>query len=40
VGTVMPAALPAILGMQMLLAAAAYDIQAVPTRCLHPRLDG
>jgi len=37
-GTIMLAALPLILGAQLLLAAVAYDIQSVPTRSLHPRL--
>ncbi len=37
-GTVMVAALPIILGVQLLLAFLAYDIQSVPTTALHLRL--
>jgi hypothetical protein len=37
-GTVMLAALPVILGIQLLLAFLAYDIAAVPRRPLHPSL--
>ncbi len=37
-GTVMLAALPIILGMQLLLAFVAYDIHSAPTSALHPRL--
>jgi dolichol-phosphate mannosyltransferase len=37
-GTVMLAALPVILGVQLLLAFLAYDIQSVPTTALHLRL--
>lgn len=37
-GTVMVAALPVIVGCQLLLAALNHDIQAVPRTALHPRL--
>lgn len=37
-GTVMLAALPIILGLQLLLAAFGYDVQAVPRQPIHPRL--
>ena len=37
-GTVMLAALPVILGFQLLLSFLAYDIAAVPSQALHPRL--
>ena len=37
-GTVMIAALPIIVGMQLLLAFINYDIQSVPRSALHPRL--
>lgn len=37
-GTVMVAALPIIVGSQLLLAFLNYDIQAVPRTALHPRL--
>ncbi|MBZ9674401.1 glycosyltransferase family 2 protein [Mesorhizobium sp. ES1-1] len=37
-GTVMLAALPVIVGCQLLLAALNYDIQSVPRTALHPRL--
>ncbi len=37
-GTVMLAALPLILGVQLLLAFLAYDIQSAPTTALHDRL--
>ncbi|MFG1419873.1 glycosyltransferase family 2 protein [Xanthobacter sp. V0B-10] len=37
-GTVMVAALPVIVGFQLLLAALNYDIQAVPRTALYPRL--
>jgi dolichol-phosphate mannosyltransferase len=37
-GTVMMAALPIIVGFQLLLAFLNYDIQAVPQSTLHPRL--
>ena len=37
-GTVMIAALPIILGFQLLLAFLNYDIQSVPRSALHPRL--
>lgn len=39
-GTVMLAGLPIILGVQLLLAFLAYDIQSVPTGALHPRFIG
>ena len=38
-GTVMIAALPIIVGVQMLLGALNYDIQNTPQRPLHPALD-
>jgi glycosyltransferase involved in cell wall biosynthesis len=38
-GTVMIAALPIIVGIQMLLGALNYDIQNTPQRALHPALD-
>ncbi|MGQ0800643.1 MAG: glycosyltransferase family 2 protein [Pseudomarimonas sp.] len=37
-GTVMLAALPALVGLQLLLAFLGYDIGSVPQRPLHPRL--
>lgn len=37
-GTVMLASLPIILGVQLLLAFAAYDIQSLPARVLHKRI--
>lgn len=37
-GTVMVAALPVIVGFQLLLAALNYDIQSVPRTAVHPRL--
>lgn len=39
-GTVMLAALPIILGLQMLLAAFGHDVAAVPRQPVHPRLRG
>src|SRR5262249_27718067 len=38
-GTVMIAALPIIVGVQMILGALNYDIQNTPQRPLHPALD-
>lgn len=38
-GSVMLAALPIILGVQMLLAALNYDISSIPTKVLHTELD-
>jgi hypothetical protein len=37
-GTVMLAALPVIIGLQLVLQALSYDIGAVPTRSIHPGL--
>ena len=37
-GTVMVAALPVILGIQLLLSFLSHDISMTPTRALHPRL--
>lgn len=37
-GTVMLAALPVLVGVQLLLAFASYDMASVPTRPIHPRL--
>jgi glycosyltransferase involved in cell wall biosynthesis len=37
-GTVMLAALPILVGVQLLLAFASYDMSNVPTRPIHPRL--
>ena len=37
-GTVMVATLPIILGFQLLLSAFSFDVQSVPTECLHPFL--
>ena len=37
-GTVMLAALPVIVGIQLLLAFLNFDVQSVPQRALHPRL--
>ncbi len=37
-GTVMVAALPVLVGIQLLLAFLAYDIESVPSQSLHPRL--
>jgi len=37
-GTVMLAALPVLLGVQLLLAFASYDMASVPTRAIHTRL--
>jgi uncharacterized membrane protein len=39
-GTVMMAALPIIVGFQMLLAFLNFDVQSVPRSPLHPRLKG
>lgn len=39
-GTVMLAALPIILGLQLLLSFLMLDMQAVPTKPVHPRLGG
>ncbi len=39
-GTVMLAALPVIVGVQLILAFLSYDLQNVPTQALHRRLDG
>lgn len=39
-GTVMLAALPVILGVQLLLGFVSHDVQAVPTEPLHPLLRG
>lgn len=38
-GTVMMAALPILIGVQLLLAFLNYDIQSVPRSALHPRLE-
>ena len=38
-GTVMLAALPLLVGFQLLIAALNYDIANVPRRCLHPMLN-
>ena len=37
-GTVMLASLPVLVGVQLLLAFASYDMASVPTRPIHPRL--
>lgn len=37
-GTVMLAALPTLVGVQLLLAFVSYDMSSVPTRPIHPRL--
>jgi hypothetical protein len=37
-GTVMLAALPLLLGTQLVLAFLAHDIAAVPRRAIHPRV--
>jgi glycosyltransferase involved in cell wall biosynthesis len=37
-GTVMLASLPILVGVQLLLAFASYDMSSVPTRPIHPRL--
>ncbi len=39
-GTVMLAALPGLVGLQLLLAFLGFDIASVPQRCMHPRLSG
>jgi len=39
-GTVMLAALPVIVGVQLVLAFLSYDLQNVPTQVLHRKLDG
>jgi glycosyltransferase involved in cell wall biosynthesis len=36
-GTVMVAALPVLMGLQLLLAFVSHDVASVPTRALHPR---
>jgi uncharacterized membrane protein len=38
-GTVMLAAMPIIIGTQLLLAFVNYDIQSTPSTALHPRLE-
>ena len=37
-GTVMLAALPTIVGLQMLLAFVTFDVSNVPSRAIHPNL--
>jgi hypothetical protein len=37
-GTIMLAALPTLLGLQLLLAFVAYDVASVPRRPIHPDL--
>ncbi|MNW10771.1 hypothetical protein D3C71_2080590 [compost metagenome] len=37
-GTVMLAALPALMGLQLILSFMSYDIASVPRRPIHPRL--
>lgn len=37
-GTVMLAAMPALMGLQLILAFISYDISSVPRRAIHPRL--
>ena len=39
-GTVMLAALPVLVGLQLLLAFVGYDIRSVPTHAVHPFLAG